>query len=196
VGLFATSRIIDKSLATGAQGVLFPFLAIPVLGVALVAWAVAARRLRDGLRRATMVATILLACGVWSLVRTGGFTAATFKNDLHWRWTQTPEERLLARSGNEPGALPPAPLAARTSEKQPVAEPTNKPAALPPVPSSLETKKQLVAKSGNEPPARPVPAAATETSADWPGFRGFHRDGMVRGVRIETAWATSPPVAF
>src|SRR5262249_9481776 len=101
-GLLATSRIIDKSLATGAQGFLFPFLAIPMLGVALVAWAVATRGLPDALRRATMVATILLACGGWALVRTGGFTAATFKNDLHWRWTLTPEERLLARSGNEP----------------------------------------------------------------------------------------------
>ena len=85
VGLFTTSRVIDKSLATGAQGFLFPFLAIPVVGLALVAWAVATRRLPNGLRRATMVATILLACGVWALVRTGGFTAASFKNDLHWR---------------------------------------------------------------------------------------------------------------
>src|SRR5580765_5344148 len=66
--LFATSRIIDKSIATGAQGMLFPILAIPVLGLAFVAWAVATRRLSDGPRRATMVATILLACGVWTLV--------------------------------------------------------------------------------------------------------------------------------
>jgi hypothetical protein len=90
VGLYATSRIIDKSLATGAQGFLFPFLTIPVLSAAFVAWAVATRCLSDGLRRTTMAATIVLACGVWALVRTGGFTAATFKNDLHWRWTQTP----------------------------------------------------------------------------------------------------------
>ena len=37
VGLLATSRVVDKSLATGAQGFLFPFLAIPVLGLAFVA---------------------------------------------------------------------------------------------------------------------------------------------------------------
>src|SRR5215831_2594732 len=109
VGLLATSRVIDKSLATGAQRFLFPFLAIPVLGLAFVVWAVATRHLSDGVRRATMVATILLACGVWALVRTGGFTAATFKSDLHWRWTKTSEERLVAKSGNELGALPPAP---------------------------------------------------------------------------------------
>src|ERR1019366_3941536 len=72
VVLFATKRIVDVSIATGAQGMLFPILAIPILSLALVAWAVATRRLPDGPRRVSMVATILLACGVLTLVRTGG----------------------------------------------------------------------------------------------------------------------------
>jgi hypothetical protein len=63
VGLFATSRTLDKSAATGAQGFLFWFLAFPVLGIALVAGAVGTSRLPDGIRRATMAATILAACG-------------------------------------------------------------------------------------------------------------------------------------
>src|SRR5207302_5521443 len=75
VTLFATSRIIHVSIATGAMGMLFPVLAIPGLSLAFVVWAVASRRLSIGPRRAAMVATILLACGVWALVRTGGFTA-------------------------------------------------------------------------------------------------------------------------
>src|SRR5262249_5688231 len=63
LALFATSRIIDKSIATGAMGMLFPFVSIPILSIAFVAWAVTTRRLSDRLRRATMVATILLASG-------------------------------------------------------------------------------------------------------------------------------------
>jgi outer membrane protein assembly factor BamB len=101
VALFVTSRLIHVSIAGGAMGFLFWIMAIPLLSVAFVAWAVASRRLPDGPRRATMVATILIACGAWTLVRTGGFTA-NLDNDFHWRWSKTPEEQLLAQQGEEP----------------------------------------------------------------------------------------------
>src|SRR5262249_59823036 len=39
VGMFATSRLVHESIATGAMGMLLPFLAIPVLCLALVGWA-------------------------------------------------------------------------------------------------------------------------------------------------------------
>ncbi|MBA3357591.1 MAG: hypothetical protein H0U18_16960 [Pyrinomonadaceae bacterium] len=95
VALFATSRIVHVSIANGAMGMLFPILAIPVLSLAFVAWAVASRRLSNGPRRAAMIATILLACGVSTLVRPGGFTA-NFDNDFAWRG------RRLPRSGSWP----------------------------------------------------------------------------------------------
>ena len=44
-----------------------------------------------------MVVAVLLACGVWTLIRTGGFTGS-FDNDLAWRWTPTAEQRLLAQA--------------------------------------------------------------------------------------------------
>src|SRR5437899_4468870 len=195
--LFATSRVIHVSIATGAMGKLFPILAIPVLSLAFVAWAVATRRLSDGPRRATMVATILLACGVWALVRTGGFTAGSFHNDLHWRWAKTPEERLLAKSGNEPGALPPVGAVAVAPEKRLVAKSGNEPAAIPPVRAAAKTpEKRLVAKAGTAPATLPPTPAAAETGAGWPGFRGPHRDDIIPGVRIKTDWTASPPVAL
>jgi len=144
VALVATSRIIHESIATGMMGMMFVVYAIPVLSLAFVVWAVASRHLRDGPRRAAMVATILLACGVWTLLRTGGITGDA-DSDFAWRWAETPEERLLAQAGDEPTALPSAPVAA-------------------------------------------------ETGADWPGFRGPDRDGIIPGVRIETDWSASPPV--
>ena len=195
VALYATSRLIDKSIATGAQGMLFPILAIPALGLAFAVWAVATSRFPDRARRATMVATILLASGAWALVRTNGFTASSFHNDLQWRWAKTPEERLLAKSGNEPGALPPVRAAAGTTDKQPVAKSVNEPEKLPPVrPASKTPEKRLVAKASTTP--EPLPSVAPGIVAEWPGFRGPHRDDIVPGVRIKTDWTASPPVAL
>jgi len=144
VALFATSRFIHISIRTGAMGFLFPVLAIPVLTLAFVAAVFATRRLSDRARRAVIAATIVFACGGWLLVRTGGFTA-DFDHDFAWRWTKTPEERLLALGSDEP-VVSPATL------------------------------------------------ATTKTGADWPGFRGAGRDGVVRGAGIATDWSKSPPV--
>ena len=144
VAMGATSRILHESIATGMMGMMFVIYAIPVLSLAFVVWAVASRRLSAGLRRATMVATILFACGVWALLRTNGITGNA-ASDFAWRWAQTAEQRLLAHASGEPAALP-----------------------------------------------SPPPAA--KTGADWPGFRGPDRNGVIPGVRIETDWSRSPPV--
>ena len=177
VALFATPLILDKSIATGAMGMLFPIFAIPGISLAFVAWAVTSRRLSDGPRRASMAAAILLASGAWALVRTGGITA-DFHNDFAWRWAPTPEERLLARSGDEPTALP-APL----------------PSALPSAPAAAATPAEPPKVKASDEPTTPSTApAARETGADWPGFRGPERNGIVRGAHIETDWSASPPV--
>jgi len=40
---------------------------------------------------------------------------------------------------------------------------------------------------------RPGDEAAIPLVAQWPGFRGARRDGVVRGVGLESDWAASPP---
>jgi outer membrane protein assembly factor BamB len=114
VAVAATKRIVHPSIAGGMMGMMLPVYAIPVLSLALVASAAVGRRLSRWPRRGLMAAAIVLACGVFMFVRTGGITAEA-KSDLHWRWTKTPEERLLAQ-GDEPAiAEPPASGPAATS---------------------------------------------------------------------------------
>jgi outer membrane protein assembly factor BamB len=144
IAMYATRFILHASIAGGMMKMMFPAYGLMTVSVALVVALVISRHLSDGARRAVLVASILLACGVWTLARTGGITGEA-NSDLHWRWSQTPEERLLAHASDEPVALPSTPVAA-------------------------------------------------ETGADWPGFRGAGRDGIVHGARIATDWSATPPV--
>ncbi len=194
VAVVATSRILHKSIATGMMGGMFLLYVIPVLTLAFVAWAVVSRRLAVGPRRAAMVATILLACGMLTLVRTDGITGDG-ASQFAWRWSATPEERLLAQADNEPAALPSAPALAETPKELPAAKTDDQRATLPSAPSVAETpKEQLVAQADNESAALPSAPAAAKTGVDWPGFRGPNRDGIIPGVRIKTDWSASPPV--
>ena len=143
VVLAVTRALLHESMATAGFGMVFFIYAVPVLSLALVGWALVSRDFSEGRRRTTLVATILLTCTVWTLVRTDG-VRGNADMDFAWRWAPTAEEQLLAHGGDEPVGL-----SAR---------------------------------------------AAADTGADWPGFRRPGRDGIVRGVRIETDWSRSPPV--
>jgi outer membrane protein assembly factor BamB len=190
VALFATSRLVHESLAGGAMGFLFYVWAIPVTGIALVAAAAASRRLSTRSRRASVVAAILLACGVWTLIRTEGVTSDLVGSDFHWRWTSTPEQRLLAQAADAPPA--PVPAAAAEIPKEPVATKATDGPALPAAPTAAKAPATTP-----EPAATPAKAPAASDPgfrrAAWPGFRGPDRDSIVRGVRIETDWSKSPP---
>ncbi len=188
--LWATSRLVHESIANGMMGLMLTILAMPVLSLALVSSAVASRHLASGPRRASMVASILLACGVFTLLRTGGISGGG-SSDLHWRWTQTPEERLLAQVGEPRPAPPKAPQKAEpAAETGPAVRAGESKATPPSVPSGAKPPVGRLAA----PPEPPAAKLVAESGAEWPGFRGPNRDGAVRGVRIKTDWTASPPV--
>jgi outer membrane protein assembly factor BamB len=153
--------LVHPSIAGGMMGLMLPIYAVPVLGLAIVGSAVASRRMSTPSRRATMAAAILATCAVFVLLRTDGILG--FRSQLQWRWTPTPEQRLLAQTANEKDPVaPPAPLPSPAIEK---------PAAAPSAPA----------------------VAPADIPAEWPGFRGPARDSIVPHARIATDWSTSPP---
>ncbi len=187
VGGVLTSLVVHESVRGGHMGMMLPLYLAPVLGLALVAWAVVSQRLPDAIRLATMAGAIALACVPFALLRTGGVIGAG--SELHWRWTPTPEQRLLAEAKPEAVTATPSPGPA--------------PALAPPaaVPAAEAPASRSPAAAGDTPPAgadaeagRGVASSEAVARVAWPGFRGPHRDSVVRGVRIRTDWpAASPP---
>lgn len=148
----------------------------PVLSLALVAGAVAARAFSDRKRLQLMAVAIALPCAAALLVRISGVTGngvAAFE----WRWTETPEQRLLARSDEPPD------MARR--ERVDTA-PAATPAAAP----------DSLIDAATPAPSAEVPAVNATPVIRWAGFRGANRTGTISGVRIETDWAASPPVSL
>ncbi len=101
-GMVATTPFLHVSVARGNMGYQYILHGVPILSLAFVAGAVASRRLSKGRRRATMAAAILFACGAWTLLRSNGVTGNGMA-EFTWRWTETPEERLLAEADGELG---------------------------------------------------------------------------------------------
>jgi outer membrane protein assembly factor BamB len=171
-GLFATRRIVHPSIAGGMMGWLIYAYGIPVMCLAVVAGAVAGRTLALWPRRAVMLASILLGLGAFLLLRTDGSYGAG--SQFAWRWSKTAEERLLAQVNDEPAPAPPQPITV------PAAPPTPTEAAV----STSEAKPVETPAAFNEHVVLP----------QWSGFRGPDRDGVVRGITIETDWSAKPPV--
>ncbi len=175
--LAATRLVAHESLA----GWMLFIYAIPVLNLAFVAAVAVSRRLSlsSSPRRASLVVAILLACGMFTLLRTGGITVEG-DLDFHWRWTPTPEQRLLAQAGNGKEPVVPALTAAAAPAETPNPASASGPMTSPTPASSPE---KSVADS-----------EAATIGANWSGFRGPRRDGVIRGVQIQTDWSQSKPI--
>jgi outer membrane protein assembly factor BamB len=105
VAMAATPYILHESVRTGNMGMQFFIFSAGILSLGFVAWAVVTRSLADRIRHATMVATILLACAGFALIRSEGLSGEGAP-DFTWRWAESAEERLLARGAQEPAAHP------------------------------------------------------------------------------------------
>jgi outer membrane protein assembly factor BamB len=192
LAVLATRPFVDPTIAQAGMGNMMTFFSIPLLCLALVVWAAATRRLSAGARRAALPVALLMGCLPFALARTGG-VSGDGRSDFHWRWTPTPEERLLAQ-GPEPIVAPPTPKA----PAEPTAAPTSEGATpQPSAPAAVPVQKKTDAGAAPAASASPSPVsslASAPADSDWPGFRGPGRDGVVRGVRIATDWSASPPV--
>jgi outer membrane protein assembly factor BamB len=179
VAVLVTRPFVHESIRGGHMGMTLPLYAPPVLAIALVLWAAFSRSLATGSRRVAMVAVMLLACGTFTLLRTDGVTGEG-GSEFRWRWTQTAEQRLLATADVAPAGPKPSPPVPAAAPKEPVAE---KPVADKPTPAATSVLK----------PADPTSDVAVKP-AEWPGFRGPKRDGVILGVQIESDWTRTPPV--
>ncbi|HET7745882.1 MAG TPA: PQQ-binding-like beta-propeller repeat protein [Vicinamibacteria bacterium] len=163
-----TRLLVHESIRAGGMGMLFYILAVPVMSFVFVAALFVTRGRPEGQRRVAVAIAVLLACAAFTTVRTAGVGGQRM-TDLHWRWTDTPEERLLAQGEEEPVPAPEA--------TSPVPSPTASATTHPATPS---------------PTTSPTPLP--QTTAEWPGFRGPARNGIVEEAQVSTDWASSPPV--
>lgn len=111
-----SSLLIDDSISTAMQGMMFPAYALPVLCTLFVLWAVVFRHQARRLRWTMMVFTIVIGSGVWALVRSEGITGHA-NADFVWRWSATHEEQLMANSDDGTFIVPAeVPLAENQAE--------------------------------------------------------------------------------
>jgi outer membrane protein assembly factor BamB len=190
----ATWLVVDESIRGGHMGMMMPLYSIPALGLALVAGAAAGQRLAPRLRGVVVTTALVLGCGVFALLRTDGITGDG-ASQLHWRWTPTAEQQLLAE---ERGLVLP-PLSAPATQSGSAPRQGGQPAAMavdagrneprPVEPSAAGTALDNAGEKPSSVGADPGAARA----AEWPGFRGPHRDAVVQSVQLDTDWSQHPP---
>jgi outer membrane protein assembly factor BamB len=99
----AVAPLVHISIRGGMMGLMLPLYSIFVLPLALVAGAALSRGRTAAFRRAAIAGCILLAMAGFTAVRTEGISSQG--SQVTWRWTPTPEERLLAQPPVAPASV-------------------------------------------------------------------------------------------
>ena len=76
-------RVVHPSVSNGMMGGMLPVFSIPLLCLGLVGWAVVSHRLPGAFRLPVMVAAIVAAGAMMTLLRTDGISSSG--SQLHWR---------------------------------------------------------------------------------------------------------------
>ena len=172
---------VDKSISGAGQGFLVYIMSIPVMMWALTVWAATTRNFQDSSRRIALVVAVILGCVPFLIARTDGVGGP---NPFHLRWTPTAEQKLLAQ-GEDTVVAAPAPAPVETAKTEVTA---------PVVEKKAEASKTAPGPAATVAPVAPVAPVVPVAPAEWPGFRGPLRDGVIRNITINTDWTTAAPV--
>src|SRR3954464_6532031 len=118
--LVATSFVVHPSIRGGMMRNMVWVAPPPDMALGLVLGLLIARRMSPAARRVAAMAGIIAGCALWTMLRTDGIKG-TGGAQLHWRWTPTAEERLLAATASTP--LVSAPAATPTTASPAVSAP-------------------------------------------------------------------------
>jgi outer membrane protein assembly factor BamB len=99
--VFALAAAATVLVSRQTVGMALLLYGVPTVLSVWIGWLILSYRLRWPVRRAGLLAAIVLACGLFMLLRVNGMTG-TFTPSFSWRWSQTAEDRLLASLATTP----------------------------------------------------------------------------------------------